>query len=247
MRKSCLIVILAFGLTASVAFSQASNLAQNYKMVPKAGMQSQVESALKAHTEWRKAHGDSWTWDIYQQIVGPDNGTFYARSGGHSWADFDDYDFPGADAHFDQTITPLLRSVSNSISAIDTTLVRWPAEDEFKLFEVVVYDLKPGGGADFSAAIKKYHEAIGQKSDQIYYVFDWTVFGNDGTDDVSGVFPQNNWAGFAPNDPTVEKIMAEVYGEEEAAEILKQFLGSIRSTSNSVLLYRPDLSVTSDD
>ena len=245
MRKFCLIVILAFGLTASVAFSQATNLAETYKMVPKAGMSSQVESALKAHAEWRIANGDSWTWNLYQEIVGHGFGTFYARSGGHSWADFDEYDLPGSSAHFNQTVTPLLESLSNTITAVDTTVINWPDEDEFTLFQIINYDLKPGGGMDFSAAIKKYHSAIMEKNDQIHYVFAWTVFGNDGTEDVAGVFPQNNWGGFAPSDPAVEQIMIEVYGEEEAGKIRAQLGGSFRSTTNSVLLYRPDLSVTS--
>jgi len=111
------------------------------------------------------------------------------------------------------------------------------------MYNIAYYDLKMGGMEDFQVALAKYAEAIIEKNDEIYFFFARTALGGDGTNEVTGVFPLTSFADMEPNDPTVQEIMNDVYGEEEAKKIADQFVGAIKNARNVVLVRLPDLSV----
>jgi hypothetical protein len=76
----------------------------------------------------------------------------------------------------------------------------------------------------------------------IYYSLNYPAAGGSGPK-VSMVGFSENFAGFADPDPTVEEIMIEVYGEEEATEVFQAFSESVRSYQNMVMVLRTDLSI----
>src|SRR6056297_2519542 len=75
-------------------------------MTPMIGHGSAAEAALAEHGDWRAENDDRWMWDVYEVISGEGTGTFYARSGQHMWDDLDAYMLEGADAHFEETVSP---------------------------------------------------------------------------------------------------------------------------------------------
>ena len=57
------------------------------------------------------------------------------------------------------------------------------------------------------------------------------------------VLPSDNWAGFAPADPSIGEMLGEAYGEEGAAKIFAAF-ESVDEQHSATFAYRPDLSYT---
>ena len=60
------------------------NLARLWVVVPKAGMEDQLEAAMKAHNAWRVENGDPWGWNTYHRVSGGGLNEWYLRSRGHS-------------------------------------------------------------------------------------------------------------------------------------------------------------------
>ena len=152
-----LLIALVLGFAGQDAWAQDNNLARVYFMDAKTGMQAGLETALKQPAEWRKAQGDPWTWNVMQVVNGEHLGRFIARSGGHSWGDFDEYDMEfgeKASVHFNATVAPLLESATSAITSVDTTNINWhPNNDAVNLISVTTFHLKPGNGQAFTQAI----------------------------------------------------------------------------------------------
>lgn len=241
MRKLSLLVIPLLFVTTFESNAQSNNIAQIWEMVPIFGHAGMVEDALKEHVLWRNAHGDTWNWDVFQVVTGENYNTFYARSGSHTWADFDSYNLEGASEHFQATVQPHLQSVSNSISAGDTTNVYFPPDGEFNLLTVVSYDVIGSKRVALTDALGKFSEALRKRGTSFYHVFSWTVAGGDGTNDLTGVFPADTWADFEDPDPNIMQIMMEEYGEE-AMGIFEAFTSAVRNERTMILVHRKDLS-----
>ncbi|MFV1988871.1 MAG: hypothetical protein ACC682_16485 [Gemmatimonadota bacterium] len=242
--------VLAIGLTLATGRLEAQNIAQVWTLKPVAGSGAAFESAFRDHIEWRKANGETWNWITYEVVTGPNQGDFVVRSGAHMWADFDEYDAgfgPKGGLAFGATVLPLTASASMTITATDATKRRLPDDmAEYNLFSVVTWNLKPGGGRAFNEAVDKYHEAITEADADAYYAFATPFAGATGPS-ITGVFFEKNWAGFAADDPTMEEMMTEKYGEDGFAEIVEQLNSSIVSSESQVIRVRWDLSIVLDD
>ena len=53
----------------------------------------------------------------------------------------------------------------------------------------------------------------------------------------------DNWANFAEPDPTMEQVMMDHFGEEEATAIFNGFGESFHHWENMIVRARPDLSL----
>jgi len=241
-----LLSLLCMCVVAGGAWAQ-ENLAQEYTFIPKAGMGYALVTALRAHTEWRAQNGDPWSWSTYEIATGEEMGSILVRSGDHTWADFDAYEAgfgPQGDTHFAATVSPLLESTSSSISVVDTTKLRWPADaSEYTLFQIVEYHLKPDRTEQFNVAMNKIHSAIAQQNYPVYYAFVSPVVGETGPT-TTIVFPFRNWSEFEEPDQPIAAMLAEVYGAEEAAGIFAELANGFTAIESRVLRLRPDLSVT---
>ena len=241
--------VLAISLTLAPGQLEAQNLAQTWTLKPALGSGAAFESALRDHIEWRKANGETWNWTTYQVVTGPNQGDYVVRSGGHTWADFDEYDAgfgPVGGLAYNATVLPLTASASMTITASDTTRMRLPDDlDEYNLLNVVTWTLVPGREGAFNEAIDKYHAAITEVDAPMYYVFINPVAGSTGPSMTLVIF-EKNWAGFAEEDPTMNEIMTEKYGEDGFAEIVEQITSSIVSEETQIARLRRDLSIVLD-
>lgn len=241
--------VIAIGLTLAPSLLEAQNLAQVWTLKPAMGSGAAFESALKDHIEWRKANGETWNWTTYQVVTGPDQGDYVIRSGDHTWADFDDYDAgfgPEGGFAYGATVLPLTASASMVITNSDTTKMRLPDDlDEYNMLNVITWNLKPGSGSAFNEAVGSYHEAITEADFPAYYVFINPVAGTTGPS-ITGVFFEKNWAGFAADDPTMEQMMTEKYGEDGFAEIVEQLNSAVVSSESQIVRLRRDLSIVLD-
>ena len=240
-------VLALLALALLPTSSRAQSVSRIWSFTPKAGAGPAVAEAIRAHTDHRDALGDPWDWDIYEVAVGEETGKFYAASWNHSWADFDAYDAwangPAASAHFQATVAPLLEKVSNEVTRANEEIAKLPADPNYvpTLINVTDFYLMPGKQMAFNQALRKIHEAIVAADMPFYYSSDSREAGGSGPV-VAIASWGRSWADFADPDTSMEAVMIQHYGEEEAMEIFSAFGGSVHHWENFIVRYRPDLS-----
>ena len=167
------------------------------------------------------------------------------RSGNHRWADLDVRyawdDRVGAGPHFASTVGPYVESEDSSIAQLDDALSR-PLDDysEITLFAVTAFDVRLPG--QFREAITKIGEGLDRGDWERSYQWLMEAYG-EGTTDATLVIPAENWSGLAPPEKPLPVLLAEVYGEQEASDLMQQLATSIRSQTSYILRVRPDLSL----
>jgi len=239
--------IFLFIMALGTVPAQGQELAQIWKFTPEMGQGPAFEGALRGHMEFRKAQGDPWDWQIYEVVVGEDVGDFYAASWNHTWEDFDAYDaFEGGailSAHFQATAGPTLEDMTTVITDGSQGIKKLPEDPNYEINLVNVTDfyLLPGKQASFNEALMKFDEAIKGANVPFYYTSDVPVAGGSGpVYSIAGL--SSSWAEFADPDPSMEQVMMEAYGEDEAMKIFTAFSEAIHHTENFVVRYRADLS-----
>lgn len=224
----------------------AQELARVYHVSPKNA--NAFEAALAKHVQDRIDHDDPWSWGVYQVVAGKHTGDFFYRSGGHAWADFDEYDSGfGAEAglHYQLNVAPLVEHTAMFVTQSDTALSRMPTEAEWpniNLIEVVTYRLEPGEERQFHDLIDRIHEAIVAADWPVRYAWGYTVLGGDGSSMDLAIFNEN-WAGFEEPEPDFYQMLQEQMGEDEAQEAMEQFGQYLAGSESMVLRWRRDLSV----
>ena len=228
----------------AIAQGQTENIAQAYVHTVQPERIAQFEEAVKRHVQWRKQNNDPWEWVWYQVVNGDGLGRYMVRSGNHRWADLDARyawdDSVGAGRHFQATVGPYFESEDSSITQQDGALSR-PLDDysAITLFAVTEFDVRLPG--QFREAITKIGEGLDRGDWGRPYL--WQMGANGGTTDAALVVPAENWGELAPPAKPLPMVLAEVYGEQEASELLQQFARSIRSQNSYTLRVRRDLSL----
>ena len=223
---------------------QTENIAQAYVHTVRPEMIAQFEEAVKRHVQWRKQNNESWEWVWYQVVNGDGLGRYMVRSGNHRWADLDARyawdNSVGAGRHFQATVGPYFEAEDSSITQRDGALSR-PLDDysAITLFAVTEFDVRLLG--QFREAITKIGEGLDRGNWGRPYV--WEMVANGGSTDAVLVIPAENWGELAPPEKPLPMVLAEVYGEQEASELLQQFGRAIRSQNSYTLRVRRDLSL----
>ena len=246
MKLSVMVVmatlVVSLSVNTAVAQGQSENLAQGFVSVVKPGMAAQFEAAVKQHVEWRQQNNDPWTWTWFEVVNGETLGQYLVRSGNHRWADFDAYeewnDRTGARAHFQTTVGPYLESIRSWITQQNAALSRQPENfNEISLLSVTEFDVR--SPVEFFGAAAKFRAAADEAN--------WGgpalwQMGVNGISTALLVVPVRNWAGFALPAQSGPAMLTEVYGQDEAREVMQQFGRSVRSQQSYVLRVRSDLS-----
>lgn len=249
MRRLMLIVMLA-GLVlltplAQETAKQPEKVAVGYLFMVSPQNHQAFETALKEHIAFRKANGETWNWQMWQVATGEYAGQYLVRSFGHTWADMDAHD-PieiKLEQDFNQKVSPLLTGMQSSITLPMAKLVRWPDMTGMpNMVEVVQFHVIPAQMDNFMFLLHKIHAAIEKKDAPYHYMFYRFVSGGSSYT-VGLVVPHDNWSSFAPHEPTMKKLLSDVYGEEEARRMSKMWSKAIRDEDNLILRYRPDLSL----
>ena len=241
VATTLLLWVVAF---PEAAQGQTEDIRQAYIHTVPLGMIAQFVEAVKQHVQWRKQSNDPWEWVWYQVVNGDGLGRYLVRSGNHRWADLDVRyaweDRVGAGRHFASTVGPYVESEDSSIAQLDDALSR-PLDDysAITLFAVTEFDVRLPG--QFREAITKIGEGLDRGNWGRPYL--WQMGANGGTIDATLVIPAENWGGLAPPEKPLPVLLAEVYGEQEASDLMQQFATSIRSQTSYTLRVRPDLSL----
>ncbi len=241
-------VVAASVLGGSTALAQADTetVARSYTVTPKPGMVAQFEVALREHARWRAENGDPWDWNVSQLETGENLGTYFIRSGGHSWADFDAYDAGFAQqglVHWNATVAPLVESLSSAIGTTDQELSKPPPEGTAYAFvNITRFHLRPGRGLEFNRLIAEATEIIRDKLEG-YWVWASPTLGGGPGPYISLVGFAENWADMADPDPSFEAIMVQEMGEDGFREWATNLGLTYRGVESYTLRRRPDMDV----
>jgi hypothetical protein len=241
-----LVALAAVGVALPWSQVTAQPVARSYWFTPSPGQVAAFEQALTAHAAWRKQAGDPWSWEIYQVVNGERLGTFVARSGGHAWADLDAYDSgfgPKGSQRFGADVAPHLASESSVITVLDTAhMIRPDKPEGYAMVEMVTFHLKADQVQAFDRAIDRVHKAILASKWPVHYAWEMPISGGRGEDRFLAIF-HPSWADFEPTEPSMEAMLSEQLGPDQAMELFRSMAGSYWETTSMVLRYRPDMSV----
>ena len=195
--------ILALALTGAAVHAQQT-IAINYSVVPKTGMTTQFEAALKNHVAWRVANGDPWTWGVSMRVAGDGLGEYSIRSSGHSWADLDAYDADFGPVAFDNwmaTVQPLVESVSNTISVINEDWShRQPEGRAVNLVNIATFHVRPGQQERFNELVGQATTALKAANVDYYWLFSTPVVGGGMGPVWNVVGLADSWTDMEPRD-----------------------------------------------
>jgi hypothetical protein len=255
MRKVCVFLsLVALALAVAVpagAQTNSKNIARIYTIKTKPGQAQQWEAGFKKLQSWEHQQNLPGTLYVWSVISGPNYGDYILGTFGHDWADFDEMqargEKSGVGKEIGETVAPYTASVGISYYAFQTDLAITPPDPNkppLPMSEVNFFTLKPGGLGPAINAIKQVNAAIkkthwpGADNPGGWYVL---VNGGEGPQLVlSGDL--KNWAAMKLPTPSFLEMLEQVYGKAGAHAIMHKFYSHVRSESNELIRYRPDLS-----
>ena len=243
MKKLPLTLVLLAGVTIlPPAQLSAQDLAIVYTLTPKSGNGPAVRAALADYTDWLRQQNDDWGWGVFQVVQGENVGDWILRSGGHDWGDLDErYDDlgPRAVQRFQSNVLPLLESLTSQTTRSDPALTNNPPDTGYRLFHLTSYRM--ADQAAFNEAIARALQAYEEAGHTYYASYDDVLVGPN-QPVKTRVRWYKTWADFE-NAPNTVELMTDVYGENEAAEILQRLNEAIESTEDQVIRYFPEMAV----
>ena len=242
------VVALLSVLALPVADAQpveAGTLAKLWIVQPKAGMTESFEAAFAKHVEWRRENSDPWHWNVYVVVDGQNAGTYFARSAGHHYRDFDDYiEFQQrANDQWQENVAKYVAKSSSMISRDLPDMSQWEGNtSDYNLFWVYSSDIKTGRMQDWKEAA----DAISNELAEAEWPYEWFFIErlSGGTvPSAALVVPAADWAGMEDPDPSAFDAVAARHDRAKAAEMWQAYYAPIKSTTSYVLRRIPDFEV----
>ncbi len=254
VRSNCL-VMLAVLLLSSIGSATAAdktaasaaapgNITEVWSFWPKAGHDQDFQTAIKQYAAWRKSAGETFTWSIFQPIVGDDLAYYVIRSSHHQWKDFDANAAWGAKSKegdkFGEQVGPYVERSAHYFSETDPAHSHWTDSKDYKYFSVDSYAMKSGTHAEQKDALDKMQKAVVDAKWAYSYQIEHQI---GGTDPMMIITPMKSYAEMADPEPSLMKVMSKSLGSDTAAAAaMKEFGGAIDHHSNTIYAYRADLS-----
>jgi hypothetical protein len=240
---------VTFVLTTASTLAQTGPVARVYVFKARPGMDAQLETAVRQHAQWRKANHDPWTWNVYTSETGVDIGTFFIRSSGHSWADFDAYDRgfgPQGIVQFTANVTPLIESAASTIEVAlpDSMNQLPPAGTASNLVTLTLFHIKAGMEPQFVQLAAQAVKVLKAAKWPGNWVWVSPVSGEPEPGPVVILASlYENWAAMQDPSPDFPTVMTKGMGQNGFMKWNESLNATLRSTSTMTLRFRPDLSV----
>ena len=155
----CAAFLLSLAMPALVVAQDeeaSAYLASVWVVHPREGHFGEFMTAAAEHIAFRKAQGDSRSWEGYQPVMGDDIGKVVFRYCCFEWADEDAYlataDDKGLGAHWNENVDPHVAHYEHYFSAVDFDNSHWndDAGEASTLFGVTEWYVAPGKSGDFN-------------------------------------------------------------------------------------------------
>ena len=214
--------------------------------------QDAYEAGVKAYNQCLHDHGFKYTWGAWNHETG-NTYTYSYVAGPYAWADFDAMRTAGkaCDATWRKQANPHLKSEGSAFMVSKPDMSHMPKDSDKApppaMLGVVVFHVKNGHEAHeaFSNAVKKIAAGAEKSNWSGHFETAEVSYGGDGAPDYIVLLPNKNWADVGMEaDPSLWKMMENVYGKTEAASIRKSLNDSIKKSSSHIDSYNADLTYT---
>jgi hypothetical protein len=232
--------------TQQLNAQNASNVCRIYFVKPKPGSEAQLEQGRKKHMQFHKSQNDTWTWTTFAIETGMNAGVYVTSTCGHTWKDFDDWEkrLGKADtADGAANMSPHEQASWNGFYLYRSDMSLGAANrPPTPITAVTIYVLHPGAQNEFMDAIKKINDALAKQPDWPK-TSGWLQLINGGEGPTFVLLnARQNWADFAPLPKSVQDVVTETYGKDQADSIYKTIRDSTDHLFTESAVYRPDLS-----
>lgn len=241
-------LLCASGIQA--ADTSASTIVRDYTDIVAPAEQQAYENGVKTFNQCLHQHGFNYTWKAWVHETGNTYSYSYVTDP-LAWENFDAMSLAGkaCDATLRTAVNPHLKSETSAFFEVMPAMSHMPKSmaPASAFIEVTYFKLKPGHEAEeaFVDAAKKIAAAAEKSSWSINYMFARVRDADEGAPDFILVIPAKSWAqlGREP-DPSVWKMVENVYGKESGQALRKSVNNVIQSTSAHVDSYSADLTYT---
>lgn len=250
---SALAVLFFMLPVAVVAQDTPPPMAEAWVVTPKDGQSTELWKGLTAHMAFRSEHGDKREWQAYTPVLGDDLSRIAIRFCCFNWADQDTYDaeMDNADEineHFKKHVAPHTATWTHYFESFGWENSHWVEGDEdYTLYAVTTFHLKPGQAAQFGAARDKMSQIAlnqGWATDKRAWLWSETIGGKP---QQSIIVPHVNYASMDRGDKTFYKFLTEHMSEAEASALLQEFAESSWTSDFQIWKHQEELSMDSDD
>ena len=229
--------------TAAINAQNANNLCRFYFTKPKAGMVQQYEAGRKKHNDFHRAQKDTWIWNTWAIQTGDNTGMYVTGTCGHAWKDFDEWEKRMGKADTADAAVNLgtyTESATNGFYLYRADMSLAPlSPTPAPMTAVTIYQLHPGAAPDFIAAIKKINDALSKQADWPK-TSGWFQLMNGGEGPTFVlVNSRQSWADFAPLPKSVQDVLNETYGNDDALKTIRESTARLWTEETD---YRADLS-----
>jgi hypothetical protein len=251
---SCVASALALSAFSGAFAAEASkaNVYRDFSDTVAPANQEAYEAGVKAYNQCMKDHGFKYTWGAWNHETG-NVYTYSYVAGPYTWADFDTMHATGkaCDATWRKQANPHLKEEISAFMVSQADMSYMPKDADKDpppaMIGVVYFHLKNGHDAHeaFTNAVKKIAAAAEKSKWSGHFQTNEIDYGGEGSPDYIVVLPNKDWADVGmERNPTLWKMMENVYGKTEAAAIRKSLNDSIEKSSSHIDSYNADLTYT---
>lgn len=241
--------LLALGCLAaepSAAKAPAGELLLEYWTVtPKPGMELQFEKALTEHAQWRRDHKDPWTWYVSAEAYGPETGTYFIRSDGHTWTELGAYDASNfssqANENWDTTVGPYVAKIQGSILEWLPAVSHWNTNVSTRVARLQTMYLKQGMEEQFLKVLTEFKKAADEAKWPYYWGYARSVTGP--TPCYTLVMAKPNFAGFEAPKPSFPDAIDGVLGKGATNKLLAEAAACVTSSNVTFAVAQPQYTV----
>ena len=215
--------------------------------------QQAYETGVKNFNQCLHQHGFKYAWKAWIHETGNTYAYSYVTDP-LSWESFDAMSAAGkvCDQALRTAVNPHLKSETSAFFELMPALSHMPKSTPptSAFIEVTYFKLKPGHEASeaFTAAAKKIAAAAEKSNWAVNYMMGQVRDGDEGAPDFILVIPAKSWADIGKDpDPSVWKMVENVYGKEIGQAIRKSVNDAVQNVSAHVDSYSADLTYTATD
>lgn len=229
-------------------------LSDVWYIMPKQGMVSQFETAMKTHMAFRRDAGDSRNWEAYDAAVGGNPMLHQWRAGGLNWADMDSYAAEdaknGYGANFTANVDQYVDHYHHYVERSDYENSNWPANlEQTAYYGVTTWTRKQGAAMASEEARKQLSKIAMDGKWDGHWLWHSRI---GGTPALMVVTEYEDYADMTPPEQSFFEFIAEQVGSaEEAGKLFQQFASGFTESNYTIWAHRPDLSsqamASSDD